>query len=394
MLAQRLRPVVAFRRNGCRVGNIVGEYRSQTIGEAQLLKLTAADNGRTLRDGSGLSGKVHVGRKGISVHFRYRYRFGGASREMPLGAWLRDTLADVRLRLDETRLRVLHGGDPAGERKLVRDKLKVEQASVEIRKQELAERERQQAELNLTVQAMFDVWHPEAMAENTPGHAKAVRRLFELHLLPWTGARRVSDVRSDDIRKAVRALLDAGKAPTAIALHMYTGAMFSWAGKRRPWRLLFDVSPVEEVDIDRLLPAGYQDWSERVLADDEIIELRNRFQRVRHAFEYRTGVRRGHATPISRAHELAVWITLETLVRVNEICAARWREHINFTKAAWFIPPNQAKNRKGHTIHLSPFALRLLRELHDLTGRTPFLLPHPGDATKPASTSVLQCAIG
>jgi hypothetical protein len=40
-----------------------------------LLKLTAADHGRVVNGGSGLSGRVHAGVKGISVHFRYRYRF-------------------------------------------------------------------------------------------------------------------------------------------------------------------------------------------------------------------------------------------------------------------------------------------------------------------------------
>jgi len=36
----------------CFVGNIVGENRSQTIREGTLLKLTAADHGRNLKDGS------------------------------------------------------------------------------------------------------------------------------------------------------------------------------------------------------------------------------------------------------------------------------------------------------------------------------------------------------
>ncbi len=77
----------------------------------------------------------------------------------------------------------------------------------------------------------------------------------------------------------------------------------------------------------------------------------------------------------------------------NELCAARWKEHINFKAATWFIPSDQAKNRKAITIHLSRFALRLLRELYAITGRTPFLLPHPDDATTPCTTAVLQCAI-
>ena len=115
-----------------------GENRSQIIGEAQLLALTAADNDRTLRDGTGLSGKVHAGRKGISVH----YRFDEASRETPLGAWPRDTLDRIGAKFDETKLRVERGGDPAGQKRAVVEKVKLEQAQVEQEKRELAERER------------------------------------------------------------------------------------------------------------------------------------------------------------------------------------------------------------------------------------------------------------
>ncbi|HEV3427422.1 MAG TPA: tyrosine-type recombinase/integrase [Paraburkholderia sp.] len=58
---------------------------------------------------------------------------------------------------------------------------------------------------------------------------------------------------------------------------------------------------------------------------------------------------------------------LATLVRINELRAARWKEHINFKAATWFIPSDQAKNRKAITVHLSRFALRLLHELYAIT---------------------------
>lgn len=90
-------------RHRCYVGKNVRENRSQTISEGTLLQLTAADHERVLGDGTGLSGKVHVGSKRISVHFRYRYRYRGDLREMPLGAWPRDRLADIRLRLESLR---------------------------------------------------------------------------------------------------------------------------------------------------------------------------------------------------------------------------------------------------------------------------------------------------
>jgi integrase len=334
------------------------------------------------------------GRKQSVSTFFVSYHFEDASREMPLGIWPRVTLAAIRLQLDETKLRVQRGNDPANQRKLVAKKLKVEKAQIIRQQQELAEHERQHAKSELTMTAMFKAWHSEATVDNTLDGAKAVRRMFELHLLPHAGNTRLIDLTPGVIRKAIRTLIDVKKISTAISLHVYANAMFAWAAKRKPWRQLFDVNPVEEVDIERMLPADYQDWCERVLEDDEIIELRNRFQIIRNTWDFHAGPRRGIARPIPREHELAVWITLATLVRINEICAAQWRAHIDFEKATWFIPASQSKNRKPFTIHLSAFALRLLRELHTLTGHTPYLLPHTKDAGKPVTTAILQCAIG
>jgi len=204
----------------------------------------------------GLSGRVPAGAKRISVHFPYRYRFEGASREMPLGAWPRVTLAAIRLQLDVTKLRVQRGGDPAGQRKLITNKLKVEKAQVVQQQHELADRERQHAESQLTVEAMIEAWHPEAMVDTIPDGARAVRRMFELHLSPDAGNTRVVDVTPGDIRRAVRTLIDAGKISTGISLHMYTNAMFVWAGRRKPWRLLFEANPVEDVDVEQHAACG------------------------------------------------------------------------------------------------------------------------------------------
>ncbi|WP_345816235.1 hypothetical protein AAGS40_18550 [Paraburkholderia sp. PREW-6R] len=47
----------------------------------------SADDNSTVRDGSGISGNVHVTRDGaVSVHFRYRSRFDDQAREATLGA--------------------------------------------------------------------------------------------------------------------------------------------------------------------------------------------------------------------------------------------------------------------------------------------------------------------
>ncbi|MFM0394681.1 Arm DNA-binding domain-containing protein [Paraburkholderia phytofirmans] len=177
-----------------------------------LLKLNAADHGRILNDGTGLSGKVYAGTKGISVHFRYRYRFQGEPREMPLGAWPKIALDAIRANFEETKLRVERDGDPAGQKKAVAQKIQIEQAQLE-QQQELAEQQREQAEQQLTVHAMFEDWHPEAMIDNTPQGAQQVRRMFELHLLPQVGTLRVLDTKPPDTtRSAAIAAVREGHA--------------------------------------------------------------------------------------------------------------------------------------------------------------------------------------
>lgn len=122
----------------------MGENRSQTISERVLLKLTAADHNRVLNEGSGLSGKVRAGAKGISVHFRYRYRFQGEPREMTLCAWQRDSLEAIRESFEETKLRVTHGSDPVGRKQAFVKKVQLEQ-----QQHELAEQRRERAEQQL-----------------------------------------------------------------------------------------------------------------------------------------------------------------------------------------------------------------------------------------------------
>ncbi|POR51007.1 hypothetical protein B0G62_10733 [Paraburkholderia eburnea] len=110
------------------MGHPEGEKRSLTVSEGTLLKLTAADQNRILNDGAGLSGKVHIWTKSISVHFRYLYRFQGEPREMALDVWPRSPLDTICANFEETKLRVGRGGDPAGQRQAVARKIKVEQA--------------------------------------------------------------------------------------------------------------------------------------------------------------------------------------------------------------------------------------------------------------------------
>lgn len=54
-------------------------------------------------------------------------------------------------------------------------------------------------------------------------------------------------------------------------------------------------------------------------------------------------------------------------VRPGELCGARWEE-IAFEAAEWRIPAARMKMRTPHLVPLSKQAVKILRELHPLTG--------------------------
>ena len=76
---------------------------------------------------------------------------------------------------------------------------------------------------------------------------------------------RIVDAKAEHVPEPVKSPIAAGKVATAIALFTYIDAMPTRAGRRRPSRVLFDVNPADDVDLDRLLPPNYQDWRDRVL---------------------------------------------------------------------------------------------------------------------------------
>ena len=71
MLVHR-RPSLAHRSGGVKSGVKNSEWPNS---HKQLEALTAADDGKTLREDGGLVGKVRSGKRGLSVLFRYEYKF-------------------------------------------------------------------------------------------------------------------------------------------------------------------------------------------------------------------------------------------------------------------------------------------------------------------------------
>lgn len=79
-------------------------------------------------------------------------------------------------------------------------------------------------------------------------------------------------------------------------------------------------------------------------------------------------------------------------VRPGELCSAAWDE-IEWDTATWRIPLHKMKMKRPHNVPLSRQALDVLRELHSVTGKTPWLFPSRWDKARHETGHVLNLAL-
>jgi integrase len=72
--------------------------------------------------------------------------------------------------------------------------------------------------------------------------------------------------------------------------------------------------------------------------------------------------------------KLALRLALVTGQRIGEVCGAL-KSEVNLDKAEWLIPARRVKNRRDHSVPLSPMAVELFRQASELSGESPFLFP-------------------
>ena len=78
--------------------------------------------------------------------------------------------------------------------------------------------------------------------------------------------------------------------------------------------------------------------------------------------------------------------------RPGELRSAEWAE-FNFEAAVWTIPASHTKLRREHRVPLAPQALKILRNLYNITGGGRLAFPSVRTAAKPISENTLNAAL-
>lgn len=79
-------------------------------------------------------------------------------------------------------------------------------------------------------------------------------------------------------------------------------------------------------------------------------------------------------------------------VRPGELRRAQWSE-INFDASEWRIPAAKMKGRVMHIVPLARQAFNILRDLHPLTGSSPWVFPGVRTNGEPMSENTVNAAL-
>ena len=94
-------------------------------------------------------------------------------------------------------------------------------------------------------------------------------------------------------------------------------------------------------------------------------------------------------TNLMQSTQCTIWIILSTLCRVGELSKAQWK-HIDFDAKTFFIPVENSKNDKTHTVYLSDFTLNQFRLLHTSQQSEIWLFPNTKNTNHVCEKSITK----
>ena len=325
------------------------------LSQKALEALKPGDIGSRLVDGGGLTGKVRERRVKIIVQFEYRYRSKDKIRQIVCGTWPDKSLKAIREKRDEYRTSVNNGDDPLDRNQAARLRKQVEAAEA-VANEQARLTELQALKARIPVTDLFERWATVELIRRKD-QGKEIRRMFEKDVLPLIGALAVEDVRKGHVTAVTDALLARGVTRMAKMIFSLIRQMFRFAVDR-------DIIEADPTAAIRKAKIGGKDVErDRVLSDDEIRALHRQIP----------------SAGLLHTTEAALWLALATGCRIGELQRAEW-QHVRLDAREWFIPADNSKNGRPHTIHLSDFALRHFAALQAINGASQWCFPNRDDS--------------
>lgn len=318
-----------------------------------------------------------VGTLGIKVQpsgrkvfiFRYFIGDGKRTKQISLGDTTLMSLALARKEVQKLSLEVSQGIDPKA---LIEEERRLRE------RQQSDELKRQQEEARRgSLGQLFDYYVESMQREGKRSYNKVAHALKTDVLTVLSSDMKARDVTSRDIVQVLAKMIQRGAPIQSNRVRSYLHAAFQEGLKHDndPARLSTNVmfhltgNPVSAV------PKQPRDGNvvDRNLSVDELRKFMKDIDGPGFS-------------------ESTKWLTLLAIYsggqRPYEIINSEWR-NIDIEAGDWIIPATLAKNKKLHSIPLTPQLVTILRSLKMLAGDSPYVFPSSRDPMRPGRTDSL-----
>lgn len=279
--------------------------------------------------------------------WRFKYRFAGKEKRLSFGVYPNISLKEAREQRDIAKKLIASGVDPSENRKAI--------------KRSNSERAANSFEV-LTREWLHK--HTQRWSE---GHCSKILKSFERDVFPWIGAKPISDIPAKELLLVIQRVESRGAVESAHRILSNCGQVFRYAiasgrAERDPSQdLKGALSPVK---------SGHF----AAITDPQKVA---QFLRVLDGYQ--------GSLIVSCAIRLAPLV----FVRPGELRHMKWSD-VDFELAEWrFLA---TKTKTPHIVPLSTQALKILREIHSLTGSGCFVFPSARTSTKPMSDNAILAA--
>lgn len=299
------------------------------LNDRQIKHSKPKDKPYKLTDGNGLY--LHITPAGGKL-WRLKYRIDGKEKTLSIGKYPHLSLVEAREAAENARKMKAQGIDPS-------------------QAKQQAKAERQAALLN-TFEHIARDWHQNNISRWKPNHAQRIMRYLEKDVFPYIGSHPIQELRVVHIKQVLDAITARGVAETAEKIRQWINKIFNYALMLER----VDGNPASAL-VGYIQPQTTEHMP--ALPREELTEFYRRLLQV-------------DAEPQNR---LCLMLLVLCFPRNTEIRGGEWKE-INWQAKTWTIPASRMKRPREHLIPLSDWAIELLQELHQLTGKGRFMFPN------------------
>jgi len=295
------------------------------------------ENPYKITDGKGIHLLI---KKNGGKYFRLSYRMHGKQKTLALGVYPDVSLAQAREKRDIARKKIAEGIDPMAERKI-------------------------ESNLFKDVALKWFESKKTSIAEKT--HEKKLRR-FELHVFSVIGHLSIADVKSPDVLKVVKPLIEKLQLDSAHRIRAEISEIFAFAIVHG----IVEYDPAQAVA--KQIPAHKTTHRAAITEPKEVAKL------LRDIYSYQGTFVVQHALRLSPL----------IFQRPGEIRQMLWEDvHLESKEWRYLV----TKTKVQHIVPLSNQVIEILEDLKQVTNRSIYVFPSSRNDGRPMSDNTIRMAL-